>query len=175
MVTPFDSAEVLGSLNKSPQVGEKVVIVPLTKGIDPFTLEIRSSERRSFGCSEEKEKEAWEVSFAPITARNVLEHRPGEGRAEEYPFDVFMIYPSVDFAKVVSGSDLRAEDLPGGLVPQVVHAAIDLDDDGKPDLLEARFCCSHPTKPSKECDLTCTKTFRKTSGKWKLITEDQPC
>lgn len=172
MIPPYYSAEISGGLNKEPHVGDDVAIIPLIEGIEPFFLAIRSAEMKSEACSD---GEYWEVKFDPIKSRKVLDAKPREGRADEYPFDIFLIYPAVDFAKNIAATDLQTKDLPNGIVPIVVHVAIDIDADGKPDLLEVHYCCGKPRKPAAECDLTCTKMYRKFAGKWKLTDEDQPC
>lgn len=176
MVPPYDSAEVLASFGKEPKIGEKVTVVPLTSGIEPFYLTIRGSAMKSEGCTEEDEKPFWEVSLDPITSRQILAAEPREGRSGEFPFDVFLIYPAVAFAKNVPEAEWKKGLLPAGIATETVWAAIDIDNDAKPDLLDVRFCCKAPTqKIGDKCDLTCGKTFKKSGGKWNLLNESQPC
>ena len=112
MIPPYHSAELTAGLTKAPVIGDKVTVVPLIDGIEPFLLPIRSSDSKSEGCSEEDQEEYWEVSFEPIRSKRILEISAIEGRADEFPFDVFVIYPAVDFARQIPAGDLRPEDLP---------------------------------------------------------------
>lgn len=177
MVGPFAKAEVIVSLGVEPKTAEKVTVVPLGTNVDPFQLTIRSSEKKEEPCSDTDKKVFWDVETEPITAKEILEAQALAGRADEFPFDAAVIYPSVPFAKAIESGKLTAEMLPQGVPPSVVEAAIDLDNDQKPDLLQTTFCCSKPgQKPDPESDcMMCSKTYKKTNGKWTVINSATPC
>lgn len=65
--------------------------------------------------------------------------------------------------------------LPRGVAIKTVKAAVDLTNDGNPDVLVVEYCCGNPKKTAKDCDYTCGKTFKKTRNVWKLIDSSTPC
>ena len=65
--------------------------------------------------------------------------------------------------------------LPKGVALNTVKGAIDLTNDGIPDVLIVEYCCGNPNKAAEECDNTCGKTFKKIRNIWKLIDTAAPC
>jgi len=72
---------------------------------------------------------------------------------------------------------LTPDMLPDKISSRTVEAAIDLDNDGKPDLLQTVFCCSKPNETwNKDIDCyVCEKTFKKINRVWKLMDFVAPC
>ena len=177
MISPFKSAEVKMILDNEAKATQKVTLIPLRVDIKPFQLKIlKVIKKENSGCNEPKKDFYFDVELEKITDKIVLETQPIKNRVAELPFDVFGIYPSVDFANNLTQPDLKQEMLPKGVAIQTVEAAIDLDNDDKPDLLFVSFCCDDETKvESTDCDYVCQKSFKKINRNWKLVISANPC
>lgn len=177
---PFESAEVEISLNHEPKTGEKITIIPLKVNLEPFQLSVtKATKIKNEVCDVEGfEREFfWNTELEKITNKEILEIKPVKYDNQELPFEVFGIYPAVEFVRNLSPKELKQEMLPKGVSVQTIEAAIDLDNDGKPDLLEVIFCCSDKHKsPSEDGDCyICQKSFKKINGVWKLVDAANPC
>lgn len=159
--------------DQKPGVGEKVTVVPLEVNVAPIELKILKATE-SGGCDKSSPRN-WQIELEPITRREFFEVSAIPNRREDAPFDVCIIYPAVEFARQIKKEQLTQEVLPDGITIRTVTAAIDLNNDLKPDILIAQYCCQDSTKPREECDLTCGKTFKKVNDKWMLVDESQPC
>lgn len=177
MTKPFYEAEIRISLKNQPKIGEKVTAIPLNVNLESFQLSITKTERKEEACTGDKKEYYWNTEIEKLTNRSILEIEPLRNRADEYPFEVAIIYPSVNFAINIKNSELSTDTLPKKVSLNTVKAAIDLDNDKKPDLLEILFCCSNPTETWNEntdCYI-CQKSFKKVSGFWKLVNSATPC
>lgn len=165
----------ISGFKKKPVVGEKVTVVPLDVDIAPLDLKIIKIKERK-DCDEAGGSRWWEVELEPVKEKRFFEIAPAPNRAEEYPFDVCAIYPSVKSASQVPRDMLRKNMLPKGITLETVKGAVDLTNDGIPDLLLVEYCCLHPKKPAGEgCDYTCGKTYKKIRNVWKIVDTSTPC
>lgn len=160
-------------LKKELAIGAEVTIVPVGVDIAPFNLKVTETKRGSV-CAQ-GEPPWWEVELEPLTQKQFFDIRALPGRSEEYPFDVGVIYPAVEFALALPKEQVTQAMLPAGIYAQTLTAAIDLTNDNQPDVLIAEFCCREPAKIFPDCDYTCGKTYLKVKGVWKLIDESSPC
>jgi hypothetical protein len=173
MLPPYKYAEVKIGLYHQPQIGEEITIVPLNVKIEPFQLKITNATKtKNQGCVQNEKKEFfWAVETEKITSREVLEVNPvNKGYKNEMPFSVFAIYPAIKFAKSLNKLTLSKKSLPKSVLIENVESAIDLDNDGKPDLLSVSFCCGEPNKVKVEkCPFVCKKYYKKNSKTWELF------
>jgi hypothetical protein len=160
-------------LEKKPAADSKVTVVPLEVNIASFDWQIAKFEEKEAGCDDTKPT-AWEVELKPFTQREFFEIESLPNRSPEFPFDVVVLYPAVEFARQVKKEQITKQMLPKGTSINAVKAAIDVTNDQKPDVLLLKYCCQDATK-STDCDYTCGKLFKQVNGKWKLIDEYQPC
>lgn len=160
--------------NKRPAVGEKVTVVPLDVNIAPLDLRITGTKRGAT-CGASDTKAWWEVELEPVKQKAFFEASSMPARREEFPFDVGVIYQAVKFARQVQINSLTTKMLPQGIAINTVKGAIDLTNDGIPDVLIVEYCCRDPKKTARECDYTCGKTFKKIRNVWKLIDTSSPC
>ena len=158
---------------KELAINAEVTVVPVGVDLAPFKLKVKETKRGSV-CAK-GEPPWWEVELEPITQQQFFDIRALPGRSEEYPFDVGVIYPAVEFALALPKEQLTQEMLPVGIYAETLTAAIDLTNDKKPDVLIAEFCCREPAKKFPDCDYTCGKTYLKVKDKWKLVDESSPC
>lgn len=163
-----------GVFSKKAAVGDKVTVIPLRVSLAPIDLKIVRIFRWENACDESLPAE-WEFELEPVRAPKFFEAKAVEGRVEERPFDVCVIYPAVAGARALSAGHLKPGALPRGVTPQTVAAAIDLNGDGRPEVVITSFCCGDEGRPAESCDLTCGKTFRRTRGAWRLIDTSTPC
>jgi hypothetical protein len=174
---PFSEARIEIALNQAPKVGDKVTVVPLSVKFEPFQLSIvKTGEKKEEPCNAGKPKFYWDVELERITDKAILEFESVENN-QEFPFEVIGIYPSVEFARSIPQTELTIEMIPKDIAVQTVKGAVDLDNDGKPDLLEVRFCCEKPSEiwnENNDC-YSCQKSFKKINGAWKLVNSAQPC
>ncbi len=155
-------------------VGEKATVIPLDTDISPLDLRIIKAEKVENPCNK-RMPGVWEVELEPITQKKFFEIEPLLNRADEYPFDVALIYPAVKAARQLKKDQLTNAMLPKGIAINSVKAALDLTGDGKPEVVILEYCCDNPSKPVTECDYTCGKTFTKVKNTWKLIDTYTPC
>lgn len=178
-IAPFKSAKIDMVTDSEAKAGEKVTMIPLQVEVEPFQIAIsKVTKKRYNGCDEPGKDFHFDVEFEEITDKIVLEVELVDNQGMER-FAVFTIYPAVDFAKNILPPALKQEMLPKGVAIQTVEAAIDLDNDGKPDLLALSFCCGDETKAVNStddvCYYSCEKIFRKINQSWKLIRSENPC
>lgn len=178
-IAPFKSAEIGMVIDSEGRAGEKITMIPLQVQVEPFQLAISNVTKKTYtGCDEPGKDFHFEIEFEEITDKIVLEVELVGNQGMER-FGVFTIYPAVDFAKNILPPALKQEMLPKGVAIQTVEAAIDLDNDGEPDLLALSFCCADETKAvnyaDEDCYYSCEKIFRKINQNWKLIRSENPC
>ncbi len=169
MLPPFQYGEIsfFVASNKIKS-GDSATAVSLQIDYQNITLKVKKIEGVPFlDC--DVEKTGSNVEFEKITDRRLLEIKPISGRAEEQPFDFLVIYPAVKNAKKLIQTELTKEMLPEKVGVEQVVAAIDLNDDGNPDLLVSNYCCYD----SSQCD--CTESYQKINSKWKYLGASEPC
>lgn len=175
-VAPWKKVQITTlTFKRAPRLGEKVTVIPLDVSVPLLDLAIIKSKKRN-DCGEPMAGVWWEVELESVKQKEYFEiSNVNAARREEYPFDVAIVYPAVKFAQQVRRNELKKTMLPAGTVLDTVKAAIDLTNDGIPDVLILEYCCLQPTKAAGECDLTCGKTFQKVGKRWKLIDTSSPC
>jgi hypothetical protein len=171
--TQVEITNVFG-FKRSPKTGDKVTIVPLDVDIAPFELTITKTQKKT-QCSGPGGEIWWQVDFESVKDKRFFEQPPLPNRREEYPFDVAVIYPTVEYAQQIKRSELVTNMLPRGIYINTVKAALDLTRDGIPEVLLVEYCCQDPKKSPGECDYMCGKTFQKSKIQWKLIDITGPC
>lgn len=160
--------------HKKPQQGNKVTVIPLKVDIAPMQLKIIKTIEVKDACNE-KLPHLWQIELETITQKEFFETKAILNRREEYPFDVCILYPAVEFARSLDIATLKKEMLPKGVFINTITAAVDLTNDREPDILIVQYCCGEPHKPREECDYTCGKIFAKSHSAWKLIDTSAPC
>lgn len=179
-IAPFKSAEIPMHTENEAKTGEKVTIIPLGVKIEPFQLAIsKVTKQRDTGCDDPNPDFRFEIEHESITDKTILETDSKEQRADGVTFGVFTIYPAVEFVRNILPPELKPEMIPKGIAIETVEAAVDLGNDGKPDLLALSFCCADENEPvtsqSDNCFYSCEKYFKKINGAWKLIRSENPC
>jgi hypothetical protein len=178
-IAPFKSAEIKMVTDNEAITGEKITMIPLQVEVEPFQIAIsKVAKKRYNGCDEPRKDFNFEIDFEEITDKIVLETELVNNQGMER-FGVFTLYPAVHFAKNILSPALEQEMLPKDVAIQTVEAAIDLDNDSKPDLLALSFCCADESKAvdstDSDCNYSCEKYFRKINQSWKLIRSENPC
>lgn len=173
-VSPWKEVQVTNvfGFKRAPRVGARVTVIPLEVTVPLIELTILKIKKRS-GCEESDKDIWWEVELEPVKQKAYFEIS-NTARSAEYPTDVAIIYPAVKLARQLGRNELEKTMLPPGTVLDTVKGAIDLTNDGIPDVLMLKYCCLHPSKAS-DCDLTCGKTFQKIRNRWKLVDTSNPC
>ncbi|MGI8669550.1 MAG: hypothetical protein ACR2J3_06815 [Aridibacter sp.] len=174
---PFKYGELVNIFfNYQPKKNEEITAIPIQADFEPINLKIESVKKSNFlDCNAEPPAYAWEVEFEKITDKRFLEFDSIKDRNAEYPFDFFVIYPKVKFAKRIKTKDLTKNMIPKGVYLNTVTGAVDLTNDGKPDLLEASYCCNNSKMSYETCDYTCGATYKKTKNRWKVVKYNSSC
>ena len=165
----------ISPFKKRPVIGDAVSVVTLDSDIPTLSVRILRAKKQTEDPCTERPVNWWEIELEPLKERNFFEVTAPAERSAEYPFDVVIIYPAVKFARQVGKDQLKLGMLPKGVFVDTVKAAIDLNDDGAPDLVVLEYCCSDRKKPPEACEYTCGKTFKKVRNTWKLIDTFAPC
>jgi len=171
MLPPYQYGEISFFVaSRKVKFGDFATAVPLEIDYRNLALKIKKIERiRFLNC--DVEKTGSDIEFGKITDKDLLEAKAVSGRAagEEQPFDFLVIYPAVWKAEKLKKTDLTKAMLPEKVEVEQVVAAIDLNDDGNPDLLINNYCCYD----SSQCD--CTEKFQKIASEWKYLGGSEPC
>lgn len=177
-VPPFVNAEIGIYLDQEPKIGERVTIVPLKVDIEPFQLSILHFEKqKNASCDNTKIKRDfyWSIDLERIASKEILEIKPITDNNQEFPFEVFTIYPAVTFARNMPPEELKSDMLPKGVTIFTIKGAIDLTSDKTPDLLYLEFCCKNKNESLQNCDYNCIEWYKKINGAWKLVDDAIPC
>lgn len=174
---PYKFVEIVnGSFGVEAKTSEKVTVIPLGTDFKSFEIKITKVSKADFiDCNAEPPGTVWDVEFEKVTRKEFLEAKTPRNRNPEVPFDVFVIYPSVKFARSLKASELTKSMLPKGVYKNTVTAAVDLTGDGKPDLLEASFCCNDSKVSAEKCDYTCGTIYKKIKNRWKAVRNLSSC
>ena len=157
-----------------PLVGTDVTIVPLGVSIATTNLRIVKVTKQEKTC--DGLPLLWETELEPIKLKEFYTAKPTVDRADDTPFDVIVVYPAVKVAQPLAKHSLTKAMLPRGVFINTVKAAVDLTNDGQPDIVITEYCCREPRKtPNDQCEYICSKTFKKVAGVWKLINTSSPC
>jgi len=171
MLPPYQYGEISFFVaSRKVKAGDFATAVPLEIEYKNLALKIKKVERIPFlHC--DVEKIGSDIEFERITDKDLLEAKAISGRAagEEQPFDFLVIYPAVEKAVKLKKTNLTKAMLPEAVEVEQVVEAIDLNDDGNPDLLINNYCCYD----SSQCD--CTQKFQKIASEWKYLGGSEPC
>lgn len=167
-------ANIFG-FKKRPVIGDPVTVITLDSDIPAMSVGILRAQQPTKDPCTERPADYWEVELEPLKVQKFFEAPSPSNRSAAYPFDVVIIYPAVKAARQIRKNELKPQMLPKGAFIDTVKAAIDLNNDGKPDVVILEYCCSDTRKPAEGCDYTCSKTFKKVKNTWKLIDTSAPC
>ena len=170
------SAEVVNifSFRNRPNPGETVTVIPFTNKVPALSATIKRVAKGA-QCTA-TDKPWYEIYLTPITSGPFLQAKPQPGRNASYPFDVAVLHPQNPMARYLAHKEFQTRDLPAAISMNVVKGALDLNKDGKPDIVFAGFCCDNRNKSHAEgCDYMCTETWVLKSGKWVKYDKSQPC
>jgi hypothetical protein len=179
-VAPFTSVTLdhifSAGWKTGPKVGTEITVIPLGVAIAPIALKITKAEYGSDRCDDNLPW-LWDLEVEPVTQPAFREAQALSGRHPEYPFDVAVIYPANPSARAVGRSHLTRAMLPKGVPLRIVHAVIDLDGDGAPELLKTEFCCEKPSAPAQSgrCNYTCSEIYERVGRVWRLRDSQAPC
>ncbi|MBT6177746.1 MAG: hypothetical protein HOI23_10910 [Deltaproteobacteria bacterium] len=165
------------TFKSEPKVGSNVTILP-RNGLSAASLKIEKSDKEQM---DELEKPWWNITFGNIGREDYRTAQPEPDRRPEFPFDVCIIYPEVASARLIPVDKLAPGSGPEGLLPHNIWAAIDLNEDDQVDAIFSEYFCKCPeVAPGPkacevcDCDYTCTKSYLKQGGIWKLADSSQP-
>ncbi len=156
--------------DKEPKVGETVTVIPLEVSIAPLQLKIMEVEK----IEVEELPTTWQVTLANIDSPEIMQIKAVAERREDQPFAVCVLYPAVNGTQALKPQTLAANSLPDKVALKTVTAAIDLNNDQKPDIVMTDYCCDDESKPGTDCDYSCSKTFLKEKEQWKLVGKSNP-
>ncbi len=169
MTPPFAYGEITFFVESTKvKKGDSATAIWLSNDEENLSLKIRSATKIPYLNCTRKETGS-DVEFDKITDRKLLEMKAVEGRSEDQPFEFFVIYPAVKKARRLNKTELTKEMLPESVAVTDVFAAVDLNEDGTPDLLISNYCCYD----SSQCD--CTSNYQKINSKWKYLGGSEPC
>ncbi len=162
------------SFRNKPKPGTTVTIVPFTIKAAPLSAKI-TRVAKGAQCTA-TDKLWYEIYLNPITSGSIVSARPELGRNTTYPFDVAVLHPQNPMARYLAHNQYQPKDLPAAISMNVVKGALDLNKDGRPDIVFAGFCCDNRNKSHAQgCDYMCSETWVLKNGKWVIYDKSQPC
>jgi hypothetical protein len=164
-------------LNKRPQAGALVTIIPLGLNLAATQTRIASVKAIENPCSRSLPR-LWEVAIEPLTQEAYVKApsaNTSNADGDYYPFDVCVIYPAVEQAQLLNRGLLEVATLPAKTLLENVELAVDLNRDRKPELVLVKFCCGKPQLRNSDCDQTCEKVYLLAAGAWQELDSRTPC
>lgn len=154
-----------------PGKGEYVQVIPMVEGIPSLALQVTKTQ----GMDDINPGiiDWYSVELEEVRNKSYFDADAVEGRREEYPFNVFVIYPGVSTARYLPVKRIQLTDLPEEVSLEVISGALDIDNDEKPDAIICDFCCSDSTT-SENCDYYCSANYIKVSGAWHKVYDGSP-
>lgn len=172
---PWKRIDITGvGFRSAPKSGTTVTVVPFSPKTQAFELKVETVRRGGI-CA--PNRTPWHaIGFAPANRPDLGKVAPYPYRAPDVPIDAAVLYPVAKKARLLPASSVKQTGMPKGFLQKTVRGAIDLDDDGRPDLLFLEYCCRNRTTVFPSCLATCGTVFRKDeSGNWKVLGRPGPC
>lgn len=162
------------SFRQRPKPGEVVTVIPLTDKVLPQPVKI-TKVAQGAQCTNE-DKPWFQIDLALVKSGPFVMAKPKPGRNASYPFDVAVLHPQNTMARYLAFSAFKQKDLPSSVSLNTVKGAVDLNKNGKPDIVFAGFCCDNRRKSHAEgCEYMCSETWILRDGKWVKHDQSQPC
>ncbi len=136
-------------LTRRPEAGSSAWLVPHA-GAAPLSLLVGEARQSDYP------EDSWDADFEAPPAGAVA----GDGPVQENA-TLLWAPPERTPARVTP----RRPELPWGVFPETVRAAIDLDGDGRPDALDTQYCCGDTTT-GEACEYLCGDYWLKEQGTW---------
>jgi len=175
--TRVDIAKV--GLRGEAEKGKPATIVPFSEKADAFALKIVDAQKRN-SCAATG-KPWWALTLAPAKQKALQSVAPNRYRDADKPIDAAVIYPAQKDALFIEPLLIPKSTIPDKFLPKTLVGGVDLNGDGKSDLMFLEYCCRDRTKTVPECIATCTRVYwlkkdEKTKMEsWKLIGRLAPC
>jgi hypothetical protein len=175
--TRVDIAKV--GLHGEAEKGKPATVVPFSEKTEAFQLPILDAQKRS-SCAATG-KPWWAITLAPATQAALRSVPPNRYRDADKPIVAAVIYPAQKDALFIEPLLIPKSDIPDKFLPKTLVGGVDLNGDGKSDLMFLEYCCRDRTKTVPECIATCTRVYwlkkdEKTKKEsWKLIGRLAPC
>ena len=166
-------------LRGEAEKGKRATVVPFSEKTETFQLPIIEARKRN-ACAATG-KPWWAITLAPAKQSALRSVAPNRYRDADKPIDAAVIYPAQEKALFIEPLLIPKSDIPDKFQPKSLVGGVDLNDDGKSDLMFLEYCCRDRTKTVPECLATCTRVYwlkkdKKTRKEsWKLIGRLAPC
>lgn len=159
-----DAVEVTPvAFDRRPEVGSEVWVLPYPQG-PAVRLKVRGAERAEAGPR-------WLVRLEDARETSLRDLHAPPGRRPEAPSDAAVVWPAPEAAPQIL--TVHPADLPADLAAGTVNVAVDVDRDGRADLLIAEFCCGDRASRS-DCEYYCGETWQRTGARWRRCSSWQP-
>ncbi len=162
--SPYIEAGVMFTMDKEPEAGALVTIVPIAVNIPEFSVPIQKIEEGSEEVSDNSTVNWFNIEVGDIVNKEILSCSPIPGRGGESPFDVCCIYPAIEYAKNLDIGNINTGELPNE-AKKNIKCAIDVNKDNSPDLLITE---------EKDSGYTISRYYIKQNGEWKVFKQDNP-
>jgi len=175
--TRVDIAKI--GLRGEAEKGKPATVVPFSEKTEAFRLPIVDAQKRSTCAA--TGKPWWAITLAPAKQEALRSVAPNRYRDADKPIDAAVIYPAQENALFIEPILIPQSTIPDKFLPKTLVGGVDLNGDGKSDLLFLEYCCRDRTKTVPECIATCTRVYwlkkdEKTKKEsWKLIGRLAPC
>jgi hypothetical protein len=166
-------------LRGEAEKGKAATVVPFSEKTETFRLPIIEATKRN-ACAATG-KPWWAIKLAPANRAKLRSVPPNRYRDADKPIDAAVIYPAQKDALFIEPLLIPKSDIPEKFLPKTLVGGVDLNGDGKSDLMFLEYCCRDRTKTVPECLATCTRVYwlkkdKKTKKEsWKLIGRLAPC
>jgi hypothetical protein len=171
---PWTSAKVSTVVPRPAKVGDAVLVLPLAP-LAPVTSKVARVQAQP---AIDAGGPTWVIDI-DVTNRAFLEAKSRGERSDEVPFDVVVVFPAIEGARLVPRKTALA-DLPraASASASTLKAAVDLTGDGKADAALFEYCGDHPAErftTDLRCGFRCQATFLRLGGKaWALVADECP-
>lgn len=161
-VRPYKSGSIIFSFEEKIDQGEYVTLVPICSNSESFNMEISSVKECSESVNDNEVITWFNATVEEINNKNLLSAQPNVGRRDDTPFDIVVLYPAVNDAKLLNKDNLNIEVL--NEKNDNLLAVIDINSDNQADVLIFE----------ERSDYTITRYYIKVNDSFVLLREVTP-
>ena len=167
---PWVTAQIISApFGVAVEKGKSVSLLPVDSTAPPVTATIRAVTIRD-EFVDEGIAPWWAVDIGPIVHPAYVS--AGDVNAPALAFKVVVVYPAMTDAKRIDPKGWVAELSPPTSI-EAIKAAVDVNHDGRPDIVERSVCTQNPRRPS--CgEATAHEILRREGQTWARLYRFEP-
>lgn len=148
-----------------PSIGSHALVLPYPEG-EAVELAVEAADR-----DQDAVEPIWYVRLEDGRGTSLAKLKAPPERRPEAPSNAVVLWPAPEGG--ATRTTPKEEDLPPEVALEIVKAAVDLDADGRPDVLVVEHCCGN-RRSSESCEYHCGETWQRVGEAWRRCRVWQP-